>query len=321
MNNIVLELEGAKCVAIAGHVRPDGDCVGSCMAMYNYIRDNISGVKVDVYLEEIPDVFTYIKNTDKIKNTYEENITYDVFISLDASDRERLGQSDKYFETAKKTICIDHHISNQGFANINYIFPEASSTSELVFELLEEDKIDLYIAESIYTGIVHDTGVFQYSNTTEKTMKIAGKLMSKEIQFSRIIDDTFYKKTYLQNQILGRALLESILLLDGKCIISGIKQKDMEFYSVTHKDLDGIVNQLRVTKGVECAVFLYETGKQEFKVSMRSSDKVDVSKIALYFGGGGHKKAAGCTMIGTMHDVLNNLLKHIEKQLQENICD
>lgn len=321
MNKIVSELKGAKTVAIAGHVRPDGDCIGSCMAMYNYIQKYFSDIHVDVYLEEIPEVFSFIKSTNKIKNTYEENIVYDVFIALDASDRERLGEADKYFSAGKKTICIDHHISNLGFAMVNYIYPEASSTSELVFELLEEDKIDSYIAESIYTGIVHDTGVFQYSNTSEKTMNIAGKLMSKGIDFSKIIDDTFYKKTYVQNQILGRALLESILLLDGKCIVSGIRNKEMDFYGVSSKDFDGIVNQLRITDGVECAIFLYETGNQEYKVSMRSSDRVNVSDIALYFGGGGHRKAAGCTMVGTLHDVINNITGHIEKQLQENTCD
>lgn len=322
MNSIASELKGAKKIAIAGHIRPDGDCVGSCMALYNYLKDNFKDKIIDVYLEDIPQVFSFIKNIDHIKNTYDKNITYDIFFALDCGDKERLGYAVKYFDTANKTICIDHHISNQSFAGINVINPNASSASELIYELIEEEKIDKHIAEAIYTGIIHDTGVFQYSNTSEKTMNIAGKLMSKGIDFSGIIDNTFYKKTYVQNQILGRTLLESILLLDGKCIVAGIRKKDMEFYGVTHKDLDGIVSQLRVTEGVECAVFLYESGTHEYKVSMRSNDKVDVSKIALYFGGGGHVKAAGCTMVGTLHDVVNNLTLHIQRQLdRENISD
>lgn len=140
--------------------------------------------------------------------------------------------------------------------------------------------------------------------------------MGKGIDFSRIVEDTFYKKTYVQNQILGRALLESILLLNGRVIVSVLRKSDMDFYGVDAKDLDGIVSQLRVTKGVECAIFMYETGNHEYKVSMRSTQNVDVSSIALYFGGGGHKKAAGCSMAGTMHDVINNLTLHIEKQLE-----
>ena len=104
--------------------------------------------------------------------------------------------------------------------------------------------------------------------------------------------------------------------MDGKCIFSAIKKKDMEFYGVTSKDLDGIIDQLRLTEGVECALFLYETGPQEYKVSMRSQKQVDVSRIAAYFGGGGHVRAAGCTMSGSIHDVINNLAGHIAKELE-----
>ncbi|MFA9375442.1 MAG: bifunctional oligoribonuclease/PAP phosphatase NrnA [Lachnotalea sp.] len=317
MKNLADQLEGVKTVAIAGHVRPDGDCAGSCLGLYNYISDCYSDIEVDVFLEEIPDVFHFLKNSNKIDSSFKKEKIFDMFISLDSGDKDRLGEATKYFDSAKKTICIDHHISNTGFADINHILPKASSTCEIVYTLLEEDKISKATAEALYTGIAHDTGVFQYSNTSELTMNIAGKLISTGIDFSKIIDETFYKKTYVQNQILGRALLESILLLHGKVIVSTLRKVDLDFYGVTSKDLDGIVNQLRVTVGVECAIFLYETGNHEYKASMRSGDKVDVSKIASYFGGGGHKKAAGCTMAGTMHDVVNNLSLHIEKQIRE----
>ena len=122
----------------------------------------------------------------------------------------------------------------------------------------------------------------------------------------------------MQNQVLGRALMESILLLDGKIIVGRIRQKDMEFYGVGPSDLDGIVSQLRVTAGVEVAIFLYETGTQEYKASLRSNGPVDVSAVCSYFGGGGHVKAAGCTMHGSIYDVVNNLTLHIEKQLQDH---
>nr|WP_099470170.1 DHH family phosphoesterase [Konateibacter massiliensis] len=316
MDKLAYQLEGIKTVAIAGHVRPDGDCAGSCLGVYNYIRECHKDIEVDIYLEEISEVFHFIKNADKIDSLYQKEKEYDLFIALDSGDKERLGLAVKYFDSAKKTICIDHHISNKGYANINHIVTDASSTCELVYTLLEEDEVSNAVAEALYTGIVHDTGVFQYSNTSELTMNIAGKLIAKGIDFSRIIEETFYKKTYVQNQILGRALLESILLLDGKVIMSALRKADMLFYGVTSKDLEGIVSQLRVTEGCECAIFLYETGNHEYKASLRSSDLVDVSKIASYFGGGGHKKAAGCAMAGTLHDVVNNLTLHIEEQLQ-----
>lgn len=164
-------------------------------------------------------------------------------------------------------------------------------------------------------GIAHDTGIFQYSCTSPETMRIAGELMGKGINFSEILEKTYFQKTYVQNQILGRALLESILVLDNKCIISGVRKKEMEFYNITPMDLEGIVSQLRNTKGVEAAIFLYEMGNQEYRVSMRSNGAVDVQKVASYFGGGGHVRAAGCTMQGSFYDVINNLTLHIEEQM------
>lgn len=318
MNKLMEELKGVKRIAIAGHVRPDGDCVGSCMAAAQYIRKIAPDMQVDVYLEEVNPIFRFISGTELVRTEVTDEEPYDVFLSLDASSVDRLGRFLTIFEQAGKTICVDHHVSNSGFAGINHVVGDASSTCEVLYCLLDEELITKETAEALYLGMVHDTGVFQYSNTSEKTMRIAGKLMSKGIPFTKIVDDTFYKKTYVQNQIMGRALLESILLLDGRCIFSAVKKSDMEFYGVIPKDLDGIVNQLRVTEGVETALFLYETDNQEWKVSMRSNEIVDVSVIASYFGGGGHVRAAGCTMAGSIHDVINNLTLHIEKQLQEN---
>ena len=165
--------------------------------------------------------------------------------------------------------------------------------------------------------MVHDTGVFQYSCTSPETMRIAAKLMEKGIPFTKIVEESFYEKTYVQNQILGRCLMESILLMDGKCVIGVVKKKMMDFYHVEPKDLDGIVQQLRIIKGVEVAIFIYEVKPQEFKVSLRSKGKVNVNEVASYFGGGGHVLAAGCTFHGSVYDVMNNLLEIIEKQLVE----
>ena len=139
--------------------------------------------------------------------------------------------------------------------------------------------------------------------------------MDKGINFTEIIDGSFFRKTYVQNQILGRALLESITFLHGKCIFSVVRLKDMDFYGVTSKDLDGIIDQLRITEGVHCAIFMYEIEPQIFKVSLRSNTELNVAKIAGFFGGGGHVKAAGCTMSGTIYDVINNLSGHIEQQM------
>lgn len=319
MNKINAELIGAKKIAIAGHIRPDGDCIGSCTALYLYLTQNKEEFKidqVDVYLEPFGNEFRILTGVEEIKHTYESEEMYDVFISLDCGSLDRLGSALKFYNTANKTINIDHHISNQSFGKVNHVVADASSTCEVLFTVMDEERITKEIAEALYVGIIHDTGVFKHSNTSEKTMNIAGKLISKGIDFSELIDESFYSKTYIQNQILGRCLMESILVMDGRVVFASINRRMLDFYEASSSDLDGIIDQLRVTKGTEVAIFVYETDFQEFKVSMRSNGEVNVSKIAVYFGGGGHIKAAGCTMKGSLHDVINNLTPHIEAQLQ-----
>ena len=316
MTKLETMIDQAGKIVILGHVNPDGDCVGSCLAVYNYIKEWDSSKTVTVRLERLPSKFSYLSGFDAIETEAGEE-TYDLCICLDSSDEERLGDFKSCFDRSAKTICIDHHITNRGYAQENVIDGHASSACEVVYGQLDESRISKHVAECIYTGIIHDTGVFKYSNTSRKTMEIAGKMMEKGIDFGTIIDGSFYKKTYMQSQILGRALLESITFLDGRCIFSVVRKKDMDFYGVDKSDLDGIVDQLRVIDGIECAIFLYETGIHQFKVSLRSNSIVDVSRIAAYFGGGGHVRAAGCTMSGSVHDVVNNLSAHIAEQLEQ----
>ena len=316
MTKLETMIDQAGKIVILGHVNPDGDCVGSCLAVYNYIKEWDSTKAVTVRLERAPSKFSYLSGFDAIETEAGEE-TYDLCICLDSSDEERVGDFKSCFDRSAKTICIDHHITNRGYAQENVIDGHASSACEVVYGQLDESRISKHVAECIYTGIIHDTGVFKYSNTSRKTMEIAGKMMEKGIDFGTIIDGSFYKKTYMQSQILGRALLESITFLDGRCIFSVVRKKDMDFYGVDKSDLDGIVDQLRVIDGIECAIFLYETGIHQFKVSLRSNSIVDVSRIAAYFGGGGHVRAAGCTMSGSVHDVVNNLSAHIAEQLEQ----
>ncbi len=307
----------ADTIAIGGHVRPDGDCIGSGMGLCRYIKENYSGKTVDVYLEEIPDRYKFIKETENVRNEIPEGKVYDLFICLDCADIKRLGFSGPLFENAKHTLCIDHHVSNGGFAEENRIVPDASSTSELVYYLLDKERVSRDVAEALYVGITHDTGVFQYSCTSPSTMRAAAELLETGIDAPKIIRDTFYEKTYAQHQVLGRALLESILFLDGRCIASYIRAREMKFFGVDRSDLDGIASQLRNTKGVEVAIFMDEIRPNVYKVSLRSGELVDVSVIAQYFGGGGHKKAAGFTLTGTPYDVINNLSRQIELQLEK----
>lgn len=314
----------AHTIAILGHERPDGDCVGSCLAACNYLREQYPEKRVQVYLEKPADKFAYLRYFGEISQDAQEEISYDLCICLDSGDKSRLGAFTRYLDQAGQSLCLDHHITNRGYAGENVVWPDASSTCEVLFNFLDEGKISGETAECLYTGIIHDTNVFKNSNTSARTMEIAGKMMAKGIDFGRIIDDTFFRKTYVQNQILGRALLESIAFMDRKCIFAAVRRKDMIFFGADSSDLDGIVEQLRITDGVECAIFLYECESHMYKVSMRSNRHVDVSKVAAFFGGGGHVRAAGCMMSGSVHDVINNLSIHIAEQIScqdSGICN
>lgn len=307
-------VKGAERVALSGHVRPDGDCVGSVLSVYQYLKKNMPEIEVKVFLETPPSIFECIKDFEAIDSNMDTQEVYDVFIALDCND-ERLGDAEAIFQRAKTRINIDHHVSNLGCGDINIVVPDASSTCEVIYELMDSEKMDIEIAKALYIGMIHDTGVFKYSNTSPKTLQIAANLIAYGFDFPKIIDETFYEKTYVQTLVCGRAVSESVRFMDGKCIFSVVDKEMMEFYGVGPKDLDGIINQLRIIKGIECAIFMYQTGHMEYKVSLRSNGLVDVSAVATFFGGGGHVRAAGCTMRGTVHDVINNLSTQIALQI------
>ena len=316
MKRISNELKDAKTIAIGGHVRPDGDCVCSVMALCRYLKKELPQTEIDVYLEEPPATFRVLEGIEEIKSDFNTDKIYDVFIAVDCND-ERLGDALSIFRQARKRINIDHHISNMGSGDINIVEPERSSTAELLYDLMEPELVDAEIARAIYIGIAHDTGVFRYSNTSPHTLQIAAELLKFGFDFSALIEETFFEKSYVQTQIMGRAILESVRFMDDRCIVSMVSRRMMDFYQVGPKDLDGIVNQLQGVRGVDCAIFMYETGTLEYKVSMRSNGLVDVSRVAVKSGGGGHVRAAGCTMNGTYHDNINNLSHEIAAQLKQ----
>ena len=294
--NLLEEIGSAKSVAIAGHIRPDGDCISSTLAVKGYLKNARPDIKATVFTEDNPPrIFSYLEGYDDMNLKYSPREKYDVFIALDVSSLDRLGESLWFFENADKTICVDHHETNPGLGDVNEIRPKASSTCEVLYDLFDKRFIDSKVAECLFTGIVHDSGVFQYSNMSRESLNVVGELVEYDFDGPKIIQETFYEKSYVQNQILGRALLESILFMDGKCIVSMVDRRMMDFYNILPKHLEGIVNQLKNTK--------------------RSNGLVNVAVVATVFGGGGHERAAGVEMNGTYYDIINALSREIEKQL------
>lgn len=318
MIKIIEEVRDAGSIAVSGHIRPDGDCVGSVMGLYLYLKNELPAAEIDVYLEKPSEIFDCISRIEDLKSDFDNvdrNKIYDVFIVLDCAD-DRLGGVRPLYQNARKKINIDHHISNPGCGDLRIVEPERSSTAELLYDMMDAAAVDAETAKALYIGIIHDTGVLRYSNTSTRTLQIVAELIKFGFDFPELIQKTFYEKTYVQTQIMGRAILESVRFMHDKCIVSMVSRRMMEFYQVTPKDLEGIVNHLLAVKGVDCAIFMYETGTLEYKISMRSNGRVDVASVAMRFGGGGHVRAAGCTMNGTYHDNINNLAAWIAEQLE-----
>ena len=316
MNDFIREIEKAEEIVILGHTRPDGDCVGSCLGVYNYVLDNYPEKKVDIYLDEFKQEFNFLRGADEILHEKQEK-TYDLCISLDSGDLDRHGEFETYFHSAKRTLCVDHHVSNLGFGDVCFLKTECSAASEALFTLMDEEKIGMECAECLYLGIVHDTGVFKYNNTTRQTMEIAGALIEKGARSPLVIDGTFYKKTFKQNKMLGKALEAAFLMFDGKVIVSCLTKDVFDENDATNLDTDGIVDALRITDGVECALWMYEYPKKgTFKCSLRSNEFVNVNLIAGALGGGGHIRAAGCEVEGDKDTIILKITDMIKQQLK-----
>lgn len=319
MNDFIKEIEKADSIVILGHLRPDGDCVGSCLGVYNYIYDNYPNKTVDIYLDEFKQEFMFLRGAERILHEKQDRV-YDLCISLDSGDLDRHGEFETYFHEAKRTMCVDHHISNLGYGDVCFLKTECSATAEAIFTLLDEDKIGMECAECLYLGIVHDTGVFKYTNTTRQTMEIAGILIEKGARSPLVIDGTFYKKTFKQNKMLSKALDAAFLMFDGKVIVSCLTKDVFDENDATNLDTDGVVDALRITEGVECALWMYEYPKKgTFKCSLRSNNSVNVNLIACRLGGGGHIRAAGCEVEGDKDTIILKVTDMIKEQLEAEI--
>lgn len=316
--NILETVRGRQTIAISGHIGPDGDCVGSCLGMALYLRKNLPGVQVDVYLGDFSDALRRnIPGTETILYDYKSRQdAYDAFIALDCG-RERLGDAQEIFDRAALTINIDHHVSNPGTGMINFVDGDASSACEMAYLTMDPALVDKETAQALYVGMVTDTGVFKYSNTSERTMQIAGRLMTYGFDYPAIVREVFYEKTFVQQKLMGVALDRARTECGGLLVVSLLDWKTQKSLGATKKDIDGISAQLALTEGADCAILLYATGTGEWKGSLRSNRCVDVAALCQNFRGGGHVRAAGCTMYGDGEKALQKLIGAAADQLRE----
>lgn len=300
-------------IFICSHVQPDGDNIGSTLALYMAIKKKKENVKV-VKTDEIPSDYLFLPNIQVFKE-YSLDEQVDLFISLDSSDVERLGPGKELLKKAKKIINIDHHVTNNGFGDINIVLPSASATGEIVYKFIKHmnAEIDKDIATCLYTAISTDTGRFMYSNTTYETHLIASELLKTGIDINNINIHLYQNRSMERTKLFLEAINNMDFHLDGKIGIAVVTQDMLSRNNAKLEDSEGIVSFIRDTSTIEVACLLKEISEKEIKVSLRSKQHVDVSKIALNFGGGGHIRAAGCTIYDTIDNAKKVVLDEILK--------
>lgn len=289
---------------LVGHAIPDGDCIGSLIGLYLGLLS--AGKKCHMILgDPVPQIYRYLQGTDKIKMPVEE-LEESIIIYLDCSDAERVGEKvSGSLNKAQCTISIDHHYTNDYFADLNLVDGEAAATAEIIFLLLDTMKIplDKDIASALYAGIVMDTGRFSYSNTTGQTMRIAAALLDTGLDRDSIRINLFESRPREEIQLLREALQSLEFSSDGRIAWMTLSYEQLTNMNAQEVYPEDIINYTRMIAGVEVGLLFREINPGIVKIGFRSKNKVDVSAIAAQWGGGGHRQAAGARQSGPLAEV------------------
>lgn len=315
LENLKKFIDEADTIAISAHINPDGDALGSALGLRKSLE--LYGKKSDVIkISEVDDYLKFLPQIDFYKNPSKKE--YDLFIIVDCSEFDRIDKAIEICKKSKKVLVIDHHEGGSIKTDLNIIHSDSPASCELVYEIIKRLKlpIDKEIATLLYAGLITDTGRFLYSNISELTFYTAADLYKIGADFEMI-----YKNLY-QNKEISKLQFENHLLnkveFKKPYALVGVSQKTCKDFGVQMGDSESVVNMLRDLKGIEVACLVKEYGENEFKISLRSKDYLDVSKIARDNGGGGHIRASGFT-INT--DSMDKALNIMRKILEEAIND
>ena len=306
-----------KCL-IFPHIVADGDTIGSSVALCAALRD--MGKEAYVLMEdEIPNNLKFLAK-DYITKDMEIISDLDLCIAIDSSDKGRLGNRLELFSNCKTTVNIDHHPTNTKFAMHNYVDDESAATGEIIFDILKAMKCDFNtdIAEGLYVSISSDTGNFVNSNTTKKSHLYVAELFDYDIDTYKINVELFQNFRKEKYYLLAELWSSLDFYFDEKVVIGHLTQKTLHEMGAKLEETDGAIDYLKSIYGVEIAVFIKEIEDTTVKVSMRSKEYADVSKIAFKFGGGGHKKAAGFTINNEIMEAKKIIVEEIDRLLNEN---
>lgn len=316
LDSILEEIKKAETIVVLTHETPDGDAVGSSLAMKLALKQ--LGKNVDVIIPKYSRTFSFLPDANEIKKESETE-RYDLAIAVDCADLKRLAEGEKYFETAKRKIQIDHHSINTMFGDYNFVNPVSPACCEILLGMFEYFGLEITqeIGTCIIAGIITDTGGFQYDAVTAETFEFAAELLQKGVNISKVYQKVLSTNTRAHFELSRLVSNRMEFFENGKIAFTYMNIEDEKNVGAEEGDHEGLVNIGRNIEGVEISIFIREKeGTNGYKVSLRSREYVNVADVALMFGGGGHIKAAGCFIQGTVEEVKQKILSEIKKVIK-----
>lgn len=306
---------------IVSHVNPDGDAVSSTLAV-GWLLHKLGKKFVMMNEGPIPQKFDYLWSAGSILDAsqHEDERRYNLVIAVDCADYKRIGNVSERFAENVRIANIDHHPTNDHYGEVQLIRADAAATTEILYDLLEEFGIAWTeeIATCIYTGLLTDTGGFRYANTTANVMQIASTLLGYGVKANDLADHLLERVTKAHISLLKRVLQGLAFNEEQTISWMTVHLADMEETGAANEDLEGLVQYPRNIEGIEVGILFKEVREDVYKVSLRSTGRADVSRIAQLFGGGGHVRAAGCTVEGKLEDIIRSIVAATEKDLSAN---
>ena len=314
IDNIKEEIEKAKDIVILTHECPDGDAVGSALAMYLTLKK--LNKQVNVVIPEYSNVFKFLPGADEIKKEGKEE-PYDLAISVDVTGIKRLNGFAKYFENAKTKIQIDHHQVNEMFADYNFVNPASPACAQNLIFIIEKlgVEIDKEIGTCLLTGIITDTGGFKYEGVSAETFEFASWLLAKGVNVSEIYKRVLQMKTRANFELRKLIMDRMEFICNNKVTFTYITLEDLQRVNAEEGDHEGLVEVGRDIEGVEVSIFIREI-ENGYKASLRSNNYVNVSDVCIAFNGGGHMRAAGCNITGTLQECKTKIIQEVEKYIK-----
>ncbi|MCX5908183.1 MAG: bifunctional oligoribonuclease/PAP phosphatase NrnA [Deltaproteobacteria bacterium] len=299
----------------SSHVNPEGDAIGAILAL-GLALEGMAKEAVVLNQDPIPEMLNFLPGAERIIHQAPET-GVDIVFALDCGDRERLGEEFAKVKRVGKIINIDHHVSNNFFGDINYVDPQASSASEIIYELLQAIpmKMTVAIAENIYTGILTDTGSFHYSNTSPQTFSVARACLLAGVDPWKVADKVYETQPLARLRLLSQVLQTLTVEEEGRVSYVVVTQAMLEKAGAAAAHTEDMVNFPRSLENAEVAILFRELSPEKYRVSLRSRGKADVTQVAQAFQGGGHRSASGCTVAGNFAEVKAKVLERVRASL------